>query len=500
MGKRSSHRALRRADRLRPRCHPWARERFQLPYVDLTEAEPANATDTYYFSDTYYRLSDLHADFVSVAEAVTQDAEEANFPTLYNSYNQAGYELDQMSVYDWIESRVPGGHRSLLGTALDIAYNTEYGALTTDQSALNLVYLLGFESEGSSTSSFPMYGTSDECFRLVGGNELLPRAIAASLPGTVKLNTSLTAIARNVEGTYTLTLASGRTSTSTVVDEVILAIPFSVLRKIDYARAGFDQLKRTAISKLGYGGNGKLHLQFESRLWNHSGPWGISTGTSYMDTGAESSWDATRAQSGVTGILVRFIGVADDGNVAEATATCQSDITRLAQRFLEQIEPVYPGISKLWNGRATLDFPLSDPYFLGSYSYWKVGQYTEFAGVEREPSNNCHFAGEHCSIAYQGFMEGGAQEGQRVADEILARYGLPVTVPRAGRPLSQAPFILGSFLIERAEVGGHQRRADLTQMRSGGVPPQRLSERSSGTVSDPSILVHWAITKDQVGV
>jgi monoamine oxidase len=32
---------------------------------------------------------------------------------------------------------------------------------------------------------------------------------------------------------------------------------------------------------------------------------------------------------------------------------------------------------------------------------------------------NIHFAGEHCSINFQGFMEGGAQEGQRAAAEIL---------------------------------------------------------------------------------
>jgi monoamine oxidase len=61
---------------------------------------------------------------------------------------------------------------------------------------------------------------------------------------------------------------------------------------------------------------------------------------------------------------------------------------------------------------------------LGSYSYWKVGQYTQFSGYEkaRQPNpttGKCHFAGEHCSINFQGFMEGGAQEGGRAANEII---------------------------------------------------------------------------------
>jgi monoamine oxidase len=39
---------------------------------------------------------------------------------------------------------------------------------------------------------------------------------------------------------------------------------------------------------------------------------------------------------------------------------------------------------------------------------------------------NIHFAGEHCSINFQGFMEGGAQEGVRAADEILVDSRIPV--------------------------------------------------------------------------
>jgi monoamine oxidase len=406
--------------------------RFRIPFVDLLAAQPAGSTDTYYVDGGYYPVANVYADFAQIANRVTNEANNADFPTLYNSYNRLGYELDHTSIYEWIETRVPGGHRSRLGTALDVAYNTEYGALTTNQSALNLVYLLGFQPDTTSPSSFPIYGTSDERFHLVGGNEQLPGAIAASLRGTVQLNTSLTSIALNRDGTYTLTLSSGGRSSATVADQVILALPFSVLRGIDYSRAGFNQVKQTAISQLGYGANGKLHLQFQNRLWNQPGPWGISTGSNYVDTGSQSGWDVTRSQPGSTGILVDYTGVANDGNVGEANADNQADLEWLAQRFLRQIEPVYPGITRQWNGRVTLDYPMTNPYLLGSYSYWKVGQYTQFSGAEREPSGNCHFAGEHCSILFQGFMEGGAEEGQRAADEILAGYGLPVTVAPAG--------------------------------------------------------------------
>ena len=97
-------------------------------------------------------------------------------------------------------------------------------------------------------------------------------------------------------------------------------------------------------------------------------------------------------------------------------------VQKYATSFLRQLEPIFPGITKHWNGRATLDFPAGNPYLLGSYSYWKVGQYTLFSGSERERSAKCHFAGEHCSINFQGFMEGGAEEGARAAGEILSDY------------------------------------------------------------------------------
>ncbi len=104
----------------------------------------------------------------------------------------------------------------------------------------------------------------------------------------------------------------------------------------------------------------------------------------------------------------------------------QADAISYATTFLRQIEPVYPGISAHWNGRATLDVPLTNPYLLGSYSYWKVGQYVKFSGYEKAlqpfPNGRCHFAGEHCSQDFQGYMEGGASEGYRAATEILDDY------------------------------------------------------------------------------
>jgi monoamine oxidase len=38
---------------------------------------------------------------------------------------------------------------------------------------------------------------------------------------------------------------------------------------------------------------------------------------------------------------------------------------------------------------------------------------------------NLHFAGEHCSLDAQGFMEGGCETGERAAAEVLVALRHP---------------------------------------------------------------------------
>jgi len=318
---------------------------------------------------------------------------------------------------------VPGGHSSPLGMLIDIAYNIEYGAETTDQSALNLVYLLGY---GAKPGNFMMFGKSDERFHISGGNEQLPRAIGADLSSRgvpVLTNRRMTAVVRNSNGTFTLAFDGWP---AVVADHVVLALPFAVLRTLDFRRAGFDSLKTQAIQQLGRGQNSKLVLQFSSRLWNGTGAWpGISNGASTADTGYQNTWDVSRGQQGPRGLLVDYTG----GKVAASfrPTTAYSDasdnatqVNAYASTFLKQLEPVFPGITPRWNGKATLSVPALDPNLLASYSYYRVGQYTAFGGYEKMRQGNVHFAGEHTSQDFQGYMEGGASEGVRVAQEILA--------------------------------------------------------------------------------
>jgi len=389
--------------------------RYSLTLDDLHAAEPNGSTETYYLGGRYYPYADAVADFRDIADILAADVKDAGYPTLYNSYTPDGQQLDQLSIYDWIETRVPGGHGSPLGQLLDVAYAIEYGADTRVQSSLNLVYLLGYQSN----SNLAVFGKSDERFHIRGGNMRLPQAIAAELGSSVVTGHSLVRLVQTAGGRYTCTFQRASGTVEVTADHVVLALPFAVLAGIDTSRAGFDALKNTAIQQLGRGHNGKLQMQFNSRSWLNVQN---SNGTSYSDTGYQNTWDVSRAQAGTPGILVLYSGgsVTDGMRTTSPFATVSDhDVAADAQRGLTQLAPVYPGLA--WNGKATQSLPHKSPYFNASYSYWKVGQYTQFAGYEGAPQGNVYFCGEHTSIDFQGYMEGGASTGTSVAQTLVAR-------------------------------------------------------------------------------
>jgi monoamine oxidase len=390
-------------------------------------SEPAGSEDTYKFFGQYYPRSQAVTDFAPVYQVLKQNIQDAGYPTTYNIQNAAGRALDNLSVYDWIEQNVAGGHGSPMGQFLDAAYTEELATDTRLQSSLNLIYLIGFQMGNGNAASFEIFGSSDERFHTIGGNDQIPLAIANYLGGAggahIKTGYALTKIKRESDGRFTTTYAvAGGTATRTT-DYVVLCLPFSCLRDLDYSQAGFDPLKNTTIQTLGMGRSGKLQLQYNSRLWNTTGPWpNISNGNIYTDLGFQNTWDVTRGQPGNQGILVFYTG----GPVSLALNAAGpylfaggKGVSKDIGTFLPELEKVYPGATAAWNGKAASSVPHLDPFLKLSYSNWRLGQYQTIAGYEIVRQGNCFFAGEHCSVDFQGFMEGGALTGTQVATNLV---------------------------------------------------------------------------------
>ena len=145
---------------------------------------------------------------------------------------------------------------------------------------------------------------------------------------------------------YALTFQTGVKTNVVEADEVILTLPFGVLRGIDFSSAGFDSLKKVAINELGYGTNTKLVLQFAQRYWNTGGPWGIGDGNVYTDLFFQNTWDSSRGigdPGRKTGVLTGYMGGSNGASFTAAAspyASAENDpsVAEYAKAFLAQLE------------------------------------------------------------------------------------------------------------------------------------------------------------------
>ena len=292
-----------------------------------------------------------------------------------------------------------------------------------------MVYWLGRQPHyDRRTGEFVALGPSDERYHIAGGNQQLPEAIGDALPaGTLRPNNRLESIARRADGRVALVFATPDGTRTAIVDKAIVTVPFSVLRHIDITRAGFDARKRAAIDELGYGDHSKLIVQFDERFWYAPGAWpGSSSGDITYDGPFVQTWEATRGQPGRPGLIVDFAAARGSAALATPypyTTSLTAATAGRAATFVSELDAVWPGASKHFTGKAVMSHVTSDPFARGSYAGWLVGQYTRFAGYERVRQGNVLFAGEHCSVVLQGFMEGAAREGMRAAHDVLADLG-----------------------------------------------------------------------------
>ncbi len=263
-----------------------------------------------------------------------------------------------------------------------------------------------------------LYGASDERFKVHGGVDQIAHRLAGRLPaGTIALETPLAGLRRNADGSYTCSFTRrGGRSTEVRADRVVLALPFTTLRDVDYGRARFSSRKDAAIQQLGMATNAKLTLQFARRTWRLDGYDGyIETDRIPGDT-----WDTTVNQPGREGILVVYSG-GRRGATYPTTHAHGPAPAAVARETVARLAAIYPNLVRDFTGRAHLDAWVHNPWSHGSYAAFLVGQYTRFPQrVRAGREGGVHFAGEHTDTDQQGYIDGAVRSGERVARELLA--------------------------------------------------------------------------------
>jgi monoamine oxidase len=322
----------------------------------------------------------------------------------WENHPPRGVALDTKSISQWLQESQIGAP---ISDILKIAYTGEYGLDPDEQSALNLLCLIGTEPD-----TFALLGESDERFHAVEGNDVIPQRLAQRLDREVELGTQLVRLGRASDGRYELTVQRGASTDILKADTVVLSLPFTLLRQVEIAPEIWNELppaQRQAIRELGYGTNSKLICGFDRRVWAAQG----FTGATFSDLGYQSCWETSRGQAGTHGLLTNFLG--GQAGVALAGGS-EGDH---AKKFVGQADKLFPGVAKAFTGEAVRFTWPTYKYTQGSYTCYKPGQYQAFAGAEGLSTGGLHICGEHTSARFSGFMNGAVESGERVARELL---------------------------------------------------------------------------------
>lgn len=382
---------------------------------------PANyVVDTWWVAGQKVPEATIVEQFTAVAPAFAQaeadaDSDDAKFT-----------ELDEMTLADYFAANVPAAQYPELHAVLTAAYRGEFGLECEEQSALNMLYLI----DSDTPDPFRIFGDSDERYHAHGGNDAFVSKLAETLTSSIELETKLVA-ARDSNGAFELDFekADG-TKSSKVFDHVVFALPFSVLRDVDLTGLTLSEDKRSLIAELGYGTNAKVMGEFTDRVWltQHD-----SSGTVTGDADFQQTWDTSIGQAGTAGVLTNFLG----GTTGAASGAGTPD--EWFQGILADLDQVFPGAEAAYANKAVRMHWPTVPTSKGSYTCYTPGQWGT-QGIEGQREGNLHFCGEHCSIDFQGWMEGGAESGGLVAAEVMDDLGV-----------AQSP-LMKAFVLHKTDV------------------------------------------------
>lgn len=329
-------------------------------------------------------------------------------PYGYANASRAARALDELTVADWLDANLPDGSRGLQGQLVWAEMASEFGLDADRLSALNL-----FAEYVEATPG------ADERYHVLGGNDQIPHALAAALPdGTIRPGAALEALFERGDGSYGLRF--GGIAADVVADRVVLAIPFTTLRRVDLSRARLSRKRRRCIDELGMGTNAKVLMQFE-RPPQAYGHW---NGYAIGDDPFLLTWESTLGEPGRGSIVTTYYGGRSGAGGLLAPAPHAATVRRQRRRTLASLTQGgamgLDGLRAGFNGRAWTDRWVGDPWARGSYAAYLPGQYTRYYGYVGRAEGRIHFAGEHTATVNQGYLEGAVESGERAADEIAA--------------------------------------------------------------------------------
>ncbi len=312
-----------------------------------------------------------------------------------------GQQFPLSSTLDWLNADL---------AHYDIPESQRLSELGASDAALELINRAGNFNDINTVSALHTmraianykYSDSTKTLRLKGGNDQLAVAIANSL-SDVRYNHTVADITQTSQG-IVVTCNNG---SQFITEKLVLAVPFSVLRKINL-NIELPAQHQQAITNLPYTRITKMVARVDKPFWETDG----LPGNMWCDSAIERCFLTFNKQGDAS--YTFFV------NGTGTQALDQLPPKQAQVWLLKQLAKIRPATQ---NALTPLAFHSwgNDPYALGAYAAFAPGQISQFANEMVKPvSNNVFFAGEHCSREASG-MEGALESSEATYQQLIDR-------------------------------------------------------------------------------
>ncbi|MBL8630902.1 MAG: FAD-dependent oxidoreductase [Rhodospirillaceae bacterium] len=278
---------------------------------------------------------------------------------------------------------------------IDLFFNTNiaYGTSSHDVSLLMMMYQeIWFQT---------MSAVAPVLKAVIGGNHMLPDAMAGALKNEVHFNKNVTGIRQDKNGAEVVCTDG----TVYKAKRVICTIPMPILRYVKFD-SPLPEIQHEAIQTVPYFPMTQVHMVPKTEFWKDDGQ-------------GPGMWTDTMA-----GWVMANRFADDDNTITSLTAWLRGGMsTRIDQlspedgkkMVISEIERVRPAAKGKLESVHIKSW-VRDPFAGGDYAIWGPGQVKRFVNEVGKPHGCVHFAGEHTGLSNRG-MEGAMESGERAAQE-----------------------------------------------------------------------------------
>lgn len=304
---------------------------------------------------------------------------------------------DAQTFATWLDANVtaPGAH-----LLLELAIQAVFSAEPRDLSLLHVLFYI--RSAGGLMDLVGVTGGAQES-RFTTGAQTIANRLAEALGDRIILNAPVHTISQDDSGARlesdSLTLTCNR---------VIVALPPTLAGRLRY-RPALPGLRDQLTQRTPMGTVIKIHCIYPTPFWRDEG----LTGQASSDTGAVRVTFDNSPPDGSRGVLLGFIE-GDEGRI-------WGQRTRQERRAA-----VLESLVRYFGARAgqPLDYVeqswAEEEYTRGCYAgYMPPGVWSSYGPALRAPIGRIHWAGTETATAWNGYMEGAVQSGERAAAEIV---------------------------------------------------------------------------------